>query len=209
MKYIATILFVFISCCLALGDIDEKALVQTTYQTYRNALLQNNGKSAWKSIDLRTKDYYNDIVRDCLSLKRADLDRLDLLSKIMILRIRLEYREDELKTFDGESIFVIAIQKGWVSKSTAQSINKMEIIKIEQNMAKGYLKQAPDFPLFHFVKETDGWKLALWKSFEYGNMALKETIKNKGMSEDEFLAIILSQISKYKVDERVFDGPLK
>lgn len=209
MKYIIAVLISFVLWSTVFSDSNEEAKVQQVYQAYRSALLTRDGISAWKRIDSRTKDYYDEIARDCLSIKREELNRLDLLSKIMILRLRLEFRRDKLQTFDGAKIFIIGVEKGWISRSSVQAIKKIDRITIDRDLAQGFLVQAPNFPAIRFDKEDDGWKVALWKSFELGNASLQQTIKQKGMSEEKFLKIILGQLSKYKVDDQIFNGPLK
>lgn len=183
---------------------DEEAKVQQAFQTYRKALLDQNGKAAWEVVDSHTQEYYEDIAKDCLSLKREDLVRLDMLTKFMILRIRLEFREEQLKTFNGAKIFILGVEKGWISKSTVQQLKRMDKVTIDRNFAQGYIAQAPDIPVFYFIREEDGWKVALWQSFEIGNISLRQMAKENGMSEDEYIKAMLEQVSKYQVEMNAF-----
>lgn len=209
MKQLISIFFVLLVISISYANTGEAAKIQQTYKKYRSALLSNEGLSAWKEIDKRTQDYYHDIARDCISLDRKDFDRLDLISKILILRIRLEYRAEQLKKMDGKDIFTVGVKKGWINNSSVQAIKHLSRVTVNQNMAQGFIEQAPDIPALHFAKEGNDWKLSLWRSFEMGNMALRQTIQSKKMSENEFLKRVLGQLSKYKVDDQIFNGPIK
>ncbi|MBU1370348.1 MAG: hypothetical protein KJ754_16125 [Bacteroidetes bacterium] len=209
MKQLLTIFLLIFFFSISYANTGDEAKIQQTYKKYRSALLSNNGLSAWQEIDKRTQDYYHDIAKDCISLNRKDFDRLDLISKILILRIRLEYRAEQLKKMDGEDIFTVGVNKGWINKSSVQAIEHFSKVIVNQNMAQGFIEQNPNFPTLYFTKEGIYWKISLWKHLEMGNMVLKQDIQNKKMSENEFLSIILGQLSKYKVDNQIFDGPIK
>ena len=207
--------YVFLAIILffpATASADAETEVRQTFQAYRQALLNQNGVNAWETVDSHTRQYYEDVSSHCLHLEREDLNRLDHITKYTILRLRLEFRKAQLEKMDGKKLFVYSIDKGWISKSTVQSIQQMEKVTFDENLAQGYIAESPDIPVLYFIKEKEEWYLALLKSFELANLAFKQMFKEakeKGMSEDTFIKIMLEQVSEFKVDDRIFDGPIQ
>lgn len=211
MQRFAVVYLTVILCSspFASANTDEEIKVQHAFQAYRTALLNQNGEAAWAAVDFHTKKYYEEIAKDCVSLKREDLDRLDLLTRFMVLRMRHEFREERLKKFKGAALFIESVKRGWISKSTVQGIHRMDKITIDRNHAQGYISVDLSTPMLHFIREEEGWKVALFKIFELGNRSFRQMVEKSGMSEYDFIKAMLEQVSKYRVDDRIFDGLLK
>ena len=141
-------------------------------------------------------------------MQRAELNRLDTIHKVTVLRLRVEFRRSDLQQLDGRTVFGIGVTNGWVSKSTVQSVKAFHKVDIEERYAKAYLPEEPKIPAFYFIKEGDAWKLALWKTFEIANSAFDQMRRQSGLPEQKFLIEMLKRISKYTVDEKIFDGPI-
>lgn len=209
MKYAIAIILLMVSVCNAAAMKGEEAEVQRAYQMYRAALLNQDGVSAWKKVDYHTRNFFEDIAKKSLTIKREDLDRLDILSKIMILRMRMDFRKDHLRKLNGSKIFILDVEKGFISKSTVQAIKQLDEVKIKGKLAHGFISKRQDIPIFYFIKEDGGWKVALWKNLETVNIELKQLVVDKGVSENDYIKAIIEQAYKSKLDDRIFDGPLK
>jgi hypothetical protein len=147
-------------------------------------------------------------LEDALSLPKADLERLDFVHKFIVLRLRLQFRRPELQQLTGQGVFVLAVTNGWISRSEVQSFKSFEKVTVDGRYATAYLPQAPTTPAVFFIQEGREWKIALWKSWELSNAAVQQMRRQSRLPERAFIIDTLKQVSKYEVDERIFDGPL-
>ncbi len=204
LKYILTLCVLLAALSGARASTND---ISTVFHSYRNALLGTNGVAAWEAVDFHTQKYYEQILKDAISLPRADFDRLHIVSKFTIVRLRAEYRKGHLKTMTGKDFFVDAVNKGWISKSSVQRIENLVNIKIDQNKASASVPEQPNLPLFFFIKEKEGWKLSLTQTFDLAIEAMNTTIKNSGLTENEFILTMTRRVSKFQVPDSVLDGP--
>ncbi len=183
--------------------------IRATFENYRLALLAEDGEKAWDVIDFQTRKIYEKYADQSLTLSQTELNSVDFISKITVLRLRLELKKKQLQEMNGEELFIYAIQKGMISKASAQRI-KLEKITMNGNEAQAYLATAPSIPVFFFVNESGSWKLALSKSFNLANEAMAKVIEASGMSEQEYIEFLLKGVSSNReVDKRIFEGPLE
>ena len=187
-----------------------KAQLEITevFAKYKAALLQGNGEVAWSVLDSHTTNFYVQVIRDSHSLPEGDFDRLDWIQKFTVARFRLEFRKADLVKLSGKDAFVLGVTNGWISKSTVEGMKAFDRIAVGGRYATAFLPEAPTIPAFHFIQEGTEWEFALWRSFALMNKSMEQMKKESGLSEREFIVQMLQQISKYKVDERIFSGPL-
>lgn len=183
--------------------------VSNAFQQYKSALLHRDGEGAWNLLDSHTANFYSRIVQDAASLPRRDFERLDPMHKLMVLRLRLEFRKPELQNLTGRDIFLVAVTNGWMSRSSVERVERFHSVGIKDQYATAYLPEAPRTPAFHFIKEGGEWKLSLWKSFEAINAELRRIKHQSRLSERDFWMDFLSRISKYEITEQIFQGPLE
>ena len=197
--------------CLAVtptAAADDEVAIRRTFERYRQALLAGDGAAAWACVDARTRQYYDDLVRYALTAKRPELDQLEAGYRFMVLRIRLEANRAKLGMMKGRDAFILAVERGMISRSSVESINELAQIRSDGRLAGAALPADPETPVFAFVREDGEWKLALWQTFDMLEDAFAEMIKQSGHSEDEFLKALLAKVTTVKVDDRVFEGPL-
>ncbi len=188
---------------------EAPAEVQAAFKMYRQALLDGDGEAAWSVIDSHTTRFYGQMLRDSLSLPARDLNRLDYIHRLTVLRLRTEFRKPQLQALTGRDVFVLAVTNGWISKSTVQSVPALQRVTVNGRYAQGYLPVDPRVPALYFIYEDSQWKLALWKTFEIANGAIRQMKQESGLSEKEFLLNMLRGVSKFEVSDRIFDGPLE
>ena len=182
--------------------------VTDVFRKYQAAILRGDGEAAWSVLDSHTMQFYAQAQRDALSMSVAEFDRLDWIAKFTVARLRVEFRRGDLQKLSGKDIFVLAVTNGWVSKSTVESVKLLERVAVGGRYATIFLPEAPTMPAFHFIQEGSEWRFSLWKGFGLANRSMDQVRKESGLSEKDFLLEMLRRVSKYKVDERVFDGPL-
>jgi hypothetical protein len=194
------------SCTSAPSD---EARVRSTFSAYRAALLAADGAAAWREVDKRTSEYYSKAIVDALSLGEADLRRADFIYKLMVLRLRLEFRKPVLEKLSAEQLFVKSVSLGWISRASVEKLESLEKVEVAGNNAKAFVAAAPGIPMFHFSKEGGAWKIALVQSLELANSSFEEIRKQKDMTSDEFVIALLRAVSTFEPDESIFHGPLE
>jgi len=173
------------------------------FENYRLALLNADGKTAAEIVCSQTTGWYERAGKDALSLAESALRQTDIMRKFSILRMRLEFTTDQLERMDGKKLFSHAVDKGWIGSAMVRNI-QLHRIEIQGNQAEGYVKNSPNTPAFHFIKEkangNSQWKLSLVKSFPLARKVFERIISSSGMEEDQWIAATLTTLSKKKVD---------
>jgi len=208
MRRYATVVLLFALAASLAAAADDETAIRATFERYRQALLAGDGAAAWVCVDARTRQYYDDLVRHALSSSRAELGKLEPGYRFMVLRIRLEANRSTLGMMKGRDAFILAVERGMISRSSVEAISELAQIQSNGRVAAASLPADPESPVFAFVREDGGWKLSLWQTFDMLEAAFAEMIKQSGHSEDEFLKGLLAKVTTVKVDDRVFEGPL-
>jgi len=65
-------------------------------------------------------------------------------------------------------------------------------VESDGKSARGYTKVTAETSMF-FVKESGGWKIAMFELLKPLNQTLQNTARQSGMSEDQFIQAMLAQ----------------
>lgn len=188
----------------------DSMLVKEVFQHYKDAILKDKASDALQTIDSRTKKYYTDILHIVKKADSIGIDSLELIDKITVLRIRAGASREEIRAMQGMDVFLYAIKKGMVGKSSVVN-NEIGEIKISGNFAKGQLvvsEQKTPFN-FHFYKEEGTWKLDLTSLFGISNAAFKNMIKESGEEENSYLLGLLESLTGKKITSKIWQPVIK
>ena len=196
MKKIITIL---VLCCCSVQLWAQNAAiaaVKDVFTQYKKAILADKGAEAAKLIDSRTIFYYDSIL---LAIKQADslqISKMTIMDKLMVLSVRHRATREEIMKFNGLSLFIYAIEKGMVGKSSVAA-NSIGTVTIDGNQAKGQLvvDGKASRVNFMFYKEAGVWKLNLTAIFPLGNVAFKQMVKSSGEEENVFILKLLDMMT--------------
>lgn len=187
----------------------DAEVIQEVFQTYRNSILRGNGSEAASCLDARSIRYYNELVKDSLTLSRRELDALDIMSKLLVVRMRIEITKAELEKMSGLEFFAYSIEKGWTSSSSVSQIDRIVNITSDGRMAQAGIPAAPQQQVFFFMKEDGKWKLAAWKMQALADQVFKKNVNDSGMTVDEYIKTAVSAVSKHEWDDHAFEGPIR
>ena len=115
--------------------VDEESLIRQSFEEYREALLEGDSEAAILVVDQKSIDWYGDVLEYALALEREEVARLDFVEKFTLLRLRHEFSKEELEGFTGEDVLKIGIDNGWISKS---SVEAMELVDIQVDNLRGF-----------------------------------------------------------------------
>lgn len=173
---------------------DDKVLIKKCFENYKTTARLQQGKEALNYIDSRTISYYDTIVTLARSADSLKVSSLSFIDKLTVLLLRHRVTKEQILNMNGESLFIYYIDNGLVGKEGAVN-NEVGEITIDGNFAKGqFLHKGKETPLdFHFYKEGGRWRFNITSMFAFTTMFAKRTIENSGMTEDEFILLILEK----------------
>jgi len=184
---------------VAFGQKGEQDLVRKAFDSYKSAILNDNGDVAVKFVDSRTIKYYNGIVDLVKNADSAKVETLSILDKLIVFTIRHRTSKEDILSFDGKSLLIYAIKSGMVGKNSVVN-NSIGDVTIDGNFAKGQFvvsgQKAP-FNL-HFYKEDQQWKIDLTSLFSVSTIAFKKMADDSGQNENDYLFGLLEMITGTK-----------
>jgi len=209
MKVKLTLLIIILISLNSKAQNQEEKSVIKSFDTYKNAILNDKGKLAANSVDSRTLTYYSNILDQTKNADSIKLNTLGIIDKFTVLTLRHRASRDEILSFDGRGVLEYAIKNGMVGKNSVANTSIGEVI-IDGNFAKGQLvkngQKAPFY--FHFYKENNLWKIDITSLFSFGNMAFKKMIDDSGKNENEFFLYILEAMTGKKPSSEIWK-PIK
>jgi len=198
----------------------EEKEIRDCFARYKAAILNQQGETAADCVDEKTIDYYRWAEFKVMMQDRKDMDKIPLLERILVLSLRhnVSYLELFKLTQQGNRIgsigrtyFVYAVDNGLVGK---ESVEKVELTTVNVDSVDGKKakttvssdgKKAPFG--FDFVLEDGKWKMDLTSFFPIGEGALKAAIQQTGMSETQFILVMLEKSSGKKPNDSIWDPP--
>lgn len=196
MKHrILNLLVALISINLCAQSPDAELVVES-FETYKNAILNDKGELAADHVDSRTMQYYTSILEKIRTADSSVVKALGIIDKITLLSVRHRAPKEELLTFDGRGLFVFAIEAGMVGKNSVMK-NTLGDVTINGEFAKAvFLSSGRETPFyFHFYKEDSKWKIDLTSLFPMGATALNKIIEDSGEDENDFILYLLEMVS--------------
>ena len=196
MSKFITLLFFTIVAAFNVNARQDTALIKACFTGYKDAILSDRGKEAVAFVDSRTVKYYADILQKTKTLDSTGVDKLPIMDKLTILMLRHLATKQEIMQLDGRSFLVYAIERGMVGKTSVQQIS-IGAIKITDDMATGQVMVGETLtPLtYKFYKEEGAWKMDITCVLPEGNAALKKVIQDSGQPENEFLQMVIENVT--------------
>lgn len=187
----------------------DTTLIKDCFAGYKNAILADKGSEAVAFVDSRTVKYYADILQKTKSLDSIGIDKLPIMDKLTILMLRHRATKEEIMRLDGRSLLVFAIERGMVGKNSVQQLSIGEIL-LKGSSAEGQVMvgKAPTALAYNFYKEEGKWKMDITSVLPEGNAAMKQVVKDSQKPENEFLLMLLENVSGQEVSPDIWK-PLK
>jgi len=198
-------LIIFLSTLLiSCENNNDEELIKESFNNYKNAVINGNGKEAVKYVDSRTIKYYSRLLELTKTADSIQLEKSTIIEKFFVLGVRHTTPKDSIYKFTGQTLFSYAIDKEFTGKDGAIQLY-INQIDIENNFAIVELKSktAKSDPgiNIHYYKENGVWKADWTSFFILGNVAFKNLIKSSGQEENEFIMYALNEIyGKQNID---------
>ena len=196
MRKIFGLLCIIILSCTSNTKEDETSIKQT-FDGYKAAILADQGKKAIEYLDKHTIDYYSRLLELTKKADSLEVDKLNVLDKLMVLIMRLKLNKDELKSMDSKGLLEYAINNGMIGKESVEQ-SSLGNIKVKNDKGEAeYVVGGKKTPLFiEFYKEAGGWKLDITSIMDESIEALNAKIREEGMTENDFVKGVIE--SRYE-----------
>lgn len=201
------VLCVFVASCAATAWTSEEDEVRKQFSAYIKAIKDKDGKAAVGCVDKKTEEWYQSAVNDAVKADKATILRMNPSLRITALRLRLEFKKEELQKMTGRQTIDMAVSRGWTGHINEEQMKLVKIV-VDGETAQGFIAASPQVPLAHFRKESGKWMLELHKFMAFGDIYFAKVAKEDGITVDELILNALSVLSGKKVDESVYE-PLK
>lgn len=184
----------------------EVTFVRDCFDGYKQAILDQNGDAAVAFVDLNTLGYYEKMRKLALDGSSADVRKLSTIDKIMVLMLRQLVPVRELSAMTAESLFVYAVDKGWVGKESVIN-NALGDIEVSGSSATGvHISEGRPSPFkWNFQNENGKWKIDITSVMPIANEAFSAVVQQSGLSEDDFLFRVLESISEKEVSDEIWE----
>ena len=191
-----TLLVLLVSSTSAFTQKSEVKAVKVSFDSYKQAILNDRGEEAVQFVDSRTINYYGDVLEKVKHADSATVNALPLMDKVMVFSVRHRATKEDILSFDGKGLLVYAIKSGMVGKNSVVN-SSIGDVTVEGTFAKGqYVSNGNKAPFnFNFYKEDNAWKVDLTSIFPTTNMVFRKLVEESGQTENEFLFSILERLT--------------
>jgi hypothetical protein len=188
----------------------DEQLVRQTFINYKEAILQQRGQSAVRLISSATLQYYARMRTIALEGLEKEVRQLTPMNKIMVLTLRHRISTDELRATTPETVFILAVNQGWIGKTSVIDSDIGQIRVVHKDASAQYVKGGEPTPLkYRFTKENGEWKIDLTALMPVADQAMSTLIKQEGLDEDKFIISLIESVSGKKVSSSIWTPPIK
>jgi len=183
--------------------------VKQSFLTYKAAILSSDGSTAARVVTQGSRDYYRRLADQALTLDREGLQAISLGDRLYALLLRHTLDRGQLESMSGGEVVSYAVNEGWIGKEGAEQL-ELGNYQVDGNAASGTILR-PDggetnFKM-EFVKENGRWLLDLVALMKLTRTAFEYAVKQSGLSEDEFVMLMLEYSTGRKPGPDIWSPP--
>jgi hypothetical protein len=177
------------------------------FERYREALLAKDGKAAAAVLDAESIAYYTRMRTLALDGAPAEVKKLPIIDRLSVLRVRHEVGRARLEPMDGAALLAYAVERGWISETSVRQLSLGKVV-VRGDSASAEIKVgdkvAPPQYVWRFRREGGAWKFNLVTLLELGEAAVRETVRQSGGTEDEFVFAVLEKLSGKALTDEIW-----
>ncbi len=189
------------------GPASDEGQIRGCFAEYQQALSARNGRAAAALMDAATVGYYGRVRALALQADAAQVRKLPVLDKLMVLRLRSGVPLEKLRAMNAEDVLVLGVDQGWVGASGGD--NALGSIQVARPEARADLmvRGKPSGLQFVFRLEGGKWKLDLMGLLAAAAPAFAAAAAQSRMSEDAFVVRVLEMATGAKLPPGIWDAP--
>ena len=183
---------------------ENRQYIKSVFEDYHQAIREGNGRKAVKFVSDDTIAWYEEGRKLALDQKGSDLLEKGPAKKFTVIMFRNEFTRKELENTDGKTLFIIAINRGWVYREG--DTPRLDFIEVSQNgkEAVGHIMDEEKVPIFSFIKENNQWKVSLKIPIHHADLLFRDTIADTAIKERDWLKFLLETSTGKKAKKEIF-----
>jgi hypothetical protein len=206
LRFLCLLLFLAATGPLAAAPLDD---VKQSFRDYKTAILTSNGDAAAEVVTRASREYFRKLADHALTLDRDGLHAIHLSDRIYTLLLRQSLERAELERMSGSDLVSLAVDEGWIGKNGASRL-ELGNYQVEGDAATGTILR-PDggetpFQIA-FARENGRWLLDLAALMNLTRTAFEYSVQQSGLSEDEYVLLILEQGTGRKPGPAIWSPP--
>jgi hypothetical protein len=165
----------------------DSAELQRIFQNYRTALQNRDADQAIAQLNRRTTGYYDSMLQVVRFADSAALSRHGVMSQLLVLAIRLQVPESEIRVMRGKDLLAFGIRNGMVGVAGLDRA-VLGYPHIKGSMAKVPLWFDGQQSKLSLRFDKEGlWRLDMIDMMAAGEAGLQTFLQNEGIETAIFL----------------------
>ena len=193
----------------AVSTVADNDPVKQSFDKFRQALMNSDGRAAGQNVTRSTLDFYNKCRQAALTAYPQDLEKLMQAEVILIMQLRYLLEAAKMRAMDGLGVFSWGVESGLIDKD---SLSDIELMSVDYNGAKATAEignaGGPGGGL-NFYREDGVWKLDLMRLLTGLEPEFDSLRQESGKDKAGFALYSLEQTYGATIDPKIINGPLK
>lgn len=209
MRHYLTFAICLLLILPALAQKKAEKGVKKCFESYREAILNENGTEAYQWIDQNTIDFYSKTLELAISGDSATIDGLAFMDKFLALTARHRVPNEQLLQMDKKSFFVYAVDEGMIGKESVQEL-QLTTVTVDGKQAEGKFNARGNPAPFGFTFNKMGkqWGIDLTSIFEITSKAILMIYEGETSDSNEIIFKLLTFVTGEEPGPEIWQ-PLK
>lgn len=207
-KFLLLLVFIgigFVLCSCNDKSTLEKRAVRRCFEDYKKSIIEGRYEQTSNYLDKKTIAYYDNIAQMARIGDSNAISNLKILDQIAILLTRVSANQEQIKSFNGKSIFNFFIKNDFVNKEGMLNV-WIAGVEIDGNFAIGQIdskklkelnpnnaSRKKENPFVHFYKEDGKWKMNLLSMLKLLEPILQKALIEKEQKIPDFLFDVVEE----------------
>jgi hypothetical protein len=185
----------------------QEAAILSAFKAYQAALLKKDGPRCATLVDRATIDYYQRMRDLAVKGSAADVRKLGLMDKLVVVRMRHQVPIAQLKPMDGAGALAYAVVQGWIGDKVAGA--EFGAIEVDGATASGafMVDGHPTPTRMQLHREKGAWRISLVSVFPASNFLFGKMQRESGLSEDDFVIATVGKLAGKPVPDTIWNPP--
>jgi hypothetical protein len=207
MRSLSVLLLVL--CLAAPAAAEPVDDVKESFLTYKTAILEADGAAAANVVTQNSHEYFRGLAEQALTLDRAGLHEIHLTDRLYAMLLRHNLDRTRLQQMSGGQVVSYAVDHGWIGRNGASQL-RLGHYEVEGDHASGTILRSDGLKSsfkMEFVREDGRWLLDLVALMKLTRTAFEFAVQQSGLSEDEFVLLMLEQGTGRKPGPEIWNPP--